>query len=251
MSHRFHIHSTAWNPQSPVLTGAEAHHATDVLRLREGDAVVVFDGRGTEQAARITSFGKDTISLTPGPVAKSPPLPCQVALGQAIPKGKNMELIVQKATELGASAIFPVMSERTIVRLDKGESESKRDKWQRVAVEACKQCGQNFLPEVSLPIGMEDLLARHAKSYELVIIASLQHGARHLKALLEEHQSMRGHLPKSVLILIGPEGDFTPAEINRALSAGAQPMSLGPIVLRTETAALYSLSVLAHELQGG
>lgn len=251
MSHRFHIPANVWNPQNPVLTGAEAHHATDVLRLREGDAVVVFDGRGAEQAARISGIGKDQVTLSPGPVAKSAPLPCQIALGQAIPKGKNMEWIVQKATELGASAIFPVLSERTIVRLEKEEAESKRDKWQRVAVEACKQSGQNFLPEVSLPVSMEDLLVRHAKGYELVIIASLQPGARHLKALLEEHQSMRGQLPKSVLILIGPEGDFTPAEINRALSGGAQPMSLGPIVLRTETAALYSLSVLAHELQGG
>lgn len=249
MPHRFHIPATAWNPQAPVLTGTEAHHATDVLRLREGDAVVLFDGRGAEQAARISRIEKDSVSLTPGAVAKTSPLPCRIALGQAIPKGKNMELIVQKATELGAAAIFPLLSERTIVRLDKEESDSKKEKWQRVALEACKQCGQNFLPSVEAPVSVEDLLVRHAKEFDLVIIASLQPGARHLKALLEEHHSMRGQLPKSVLILIGPEGDFTPAEINRALSGGAQPMSLGPIVLRTETAALYSLSVLAHELQ--
>lgn len=250
MAHRFYLPPESWNPQAPALTGAEAHHAADVVRVREGEAVVVFDGRGNEQAAKVAAIGRDRVDLTPGPVAKSPPLRCRISLGQAIPKGKNMDLIVQKATELGAAAIFPMLSERVIVRIEREEAESKREKWQRVAIEACKQSGQNFLPEVTLPMTMEALLASRFSDHDLVIIASLQPGSRHLKALLEEHTSMRGKSPSSVLMLVGPEGDFTPAEINRALGAGAQPMSLGPIVLRTETAALYSLSVLAHELQG-
>ena len=249
MAHRFYLSPESWNPQAPALTGAEAHHAADVLRVREGETVVVFDGRGNEQAVKVASIARDRIGLSPGPVARSQPLRCRISLAQAIPKGKNMDLIVQKATELGAAAIFPVLSERVIVRVDREEAESKREKWQRVAIEACKQSGQNFLPEVSLPLTMEALLAAQAAAYELVIIASLQPGSRHLKALLEEHTAMRGKAPSSVLMLIGPEGDFTPAEINRAMGAGAQPMTLGPIVLRSETAALYSLSVLAHELQ--
>jgi 16S rRNA (uracil1498-N3)-methyltransferase len=250
MAHRFFLPPETWNPQAPALTGAEAHHASDVLRVREGEAVVVFDGRGNEQAVKVAAIGRDRIELSPGPVAKSQPLRCRISLAQAIPKGKNMDLIVQKATELGAAAIFPVLSERVIVRIEREEAESKREKWQRVAIEACKQSGQNFLPEVALPLTMETLLATRAASFDLVIIASLQPGSRHLKALLEEHLSLRGKTPSSVLMLIGPEGDFTPAEINRAIGAGAQPMTLGPIVLRSETAALYSLSVLAHELQG-
>lgn len=249
MAHRFFITPREWNPQAQRLTGAEARHATDVLRLREGDAVVVFDGLGSEQPARVVGIGKDEVVLAPGQLARTSALPCRIAIGQAIPKGKNMDLIVQKATELGAAAVYPIVSDRTVVRLDKSEAESKREKWQRVAVEACKQCGQNFLPVVGLPLGMDDALARHAPEYELVIIASLQAGARHLKALLEEHAGMRGKPPGSVLLLIGPEGDFTPAEISRALARGAQPMSLGPIVLRAETAAIYGLSVLSHELQ--
>lgn len=249
MPHRFYLPPESWNPQAPALTGAEAHHAADVLRVREGETVVVFDGRGNEQAVKVVSVDRDRIEFSPGPVAKSTPLRCRVSLAQAIPKGKNMDLIVQKATELGAAAILPVLSERVIVRIESEEAESKREKWQRVAIEACKQSGQNFLPEVAMPVTMEALLSARTAEHDLMIIASLQPGARHLKALLEEHAALRGKAPSSVLMLIGPEGDFTPAEISRAIGAGAQPMTLGPIVLRSETAALYSLSVLAHELQ--
>ena len=251
MFHRFFIPSSEWNPESPRLTGAEAHHAVDVLRLRVGDAVIVFDGMGTEQAAKVARLGRDVVALEPGPVARTAALPCRIAIAQAIPKGKNMDLIVQKATELGAAAVMPIISERTVVRLDRAEAEAKREKWQRVAVEACKQCGQNFLPVVATPLAMEEFLARHMVDFDLVLVASLLPGARHLKALLAEHIEVRGNAPASVLLLIGPEGDFTPEEVNRALACGAVPLSLGPIVLRAETAAIYGLSVLAHELQAG
>ena len=249
MAHRFFIEPARWNPAAPRLTGEEAHHAKHVLRLKDGESCVVFDGQGSEQAAKVAGFDGHEVALRPGPVAKTPPLACRIALAQAIPKGRNMDLIVQKATELGASALFPVLSERTIVRLDRDEAERKQEKWQRVAVEACKQCGQNFLPQVGRPVPLAELLAARCRDFDLVIVASLQPGSRRLKPILAEFQEMRGRPPGSVLMLVGPEGDFTPAEINQALSAGALPMTLGPIVLRTETAALYSLSVLAHELQ--
>jgi len=250
MSARFYIDPASWNPSAPELSADEAHHAADVLRLREGDSITLFNGRGDEQSARILSIGRRRVEIAPGPVARSQPLPCRIHLAQAIPKGKNMDLIVQKATELGAASILPILSERVIVRLDPEETGSKQSKWQRIAIEACKQSGQNFLPQVAAPspIG-EVVVAAPRTPGSLMIIASLLSGVRHLKEILAETAEIQGALPREVTVFIGPEGDFTPAEVNLALAAGAQPMSLGPIVLRTETAALYSLSVLAHELQ--
>ena len=181
-------------------------------------------------------------------VQKSPELGARIALAQAVPKGKNMDLIIEKATELGVAEIHPLLSERTVIKLDATERDKKRDKWQRVAIEACKQSGQNHLPTVAAPQTPEQFFAGGRPAYDLLLVASLQPGSRHLKDLLAEHQNETGGAPKSALILIGPEGDYTPSEINTAQNAGCLPMTLGPIVLRTETAAIYSLSVLAYEL---
>ncbi|QQL45084.1 16S rRNA (uracil(1498)-N(3))-methyltransferase [Sulfuriroseicoccus oceanibius] len=246
---RFFIPPAQWNPEAPVMPPDEARHCALVLRLAAGSSVVLFNGEGEEQSATITEVTKRDVVLEPGPVTRTVPLACRVALGQALPKGKNMELIVQKGTELGVSAVYPIISDRAVVRVDARDLDKKRDKWQRVAIEACKQSGQNILPKVATPASMEETLAAAAKEFDLIIIASLQPGAQPLKPLLADYLEMHsGAMPKSVLVLIGPEGDFTPAEVNNAIAAGARPMTLGPIILRTETAALYSLSVLGHEL---
>jgi 16S rRNA (uracil1498-N3)-methyltransferase len=243
---RFYIPPFAWNPDRLALDAAEAHHATDVLRLKAGDRATVFNGEGVEAEVEIVKAGKQGVELRRVSLTKSPPLGCRVTLAQAIPKGKNMELILEKAAELGAAAIAPLLSERTIIRGTEAEYERKQNKWQRVVVEACKQCGQNWLPRVEparTPKAFFDLGA----TFDLMLIASLQNDARPLKQTLSEFGGTR---PRSVLILIGPEGDFTPAELALSKSAGCRPVTLGPIILRTETAALYSLSVLNHELQG-
>ncbi|MFM8831367.1 MAG: RsmE family RNA methyltransferase, partial [Spartobacteria bacterium] len=159
------------------------------------------------------------------------------------PKGKNMDLIVQKAVELGAARIIPLLSDRTIVQIDADEAGKKREKWSAIALEACKQCGQNHLPEVADPVRPKAFAERLDKG-DLHLIASLQPDARPIKTVLAEY----GKVPKRLTIFVGPEGDFTPAEIALAKSHGCQPVTLGPIILRTETAAIYCLSVLAHEL---
>ncbi|HEX8312685.1 MAG TPA: RsmE family RNA methyltransferase, partial [Chthoniobacteraceae bacterium] len=172
------------------------------------------------------------------------PLACAITLGQAIPKGKNMDLIVEKATELGAAAIAPLLSERTVVRYGEEEAAAKREKWQRVAIEAAKQCGQNWLPRLGKPASLKTFFGE-AEQYDLMLIASLQAGAMPVKQVLAE---LAPGSVRKVLVLVGPEGDFTPAEINFAVGQGCRPVTLGPIILRTETAAIYCLSVLAHEL---
>ncbi len=247
--HRFYITPENWNPAALTLDAAESHHCLNVLRCQLGDKVAAFNGQGSEATATISGTDKKAVSLKTITSTKSPPLRAQITLGQAIPKGKNMELIVEKATELGAAAIIPLLSERTVVSLKPHEATKKQEKWQRTATEACKQSGQNWLPKVHLPQTAETFLASSPKA-DLLAIASLEGNARSIKETLAEITEHAGTAPQSALILIGPEGDFTPSEINKALSAGFRPLTLGPIVLRTETAAIYTLSVLAHELQG-
>jgi 16S rRNA (uracil1498-N3)-methyltransferase len=244
---RFYIPPYVWNPDRLVLDPGESHHATDVLRLKEGDRLTIFNGEGAEATAEITSVKREGIVLRKIQVTKTPPLTCEITLGQAVPKGKNMELIIEKATELGASAIAPLLSERTVVQCSPDDALKKKQKWQRVAIEACKQCGQNWLPTVHTPLSPKAFFEAGHK-FDLMLIASLQPEAHHLKQVLAE---AGGTGPKRVLILVGPEGDFTPAEISLAKSHGCRPVTLGPIILRTETAALYCLSVLSHELLSG
>lgn len=242
---RFYIPAAAWNPDRLVLDSAESHHAADVLRLKAGDRATVFNGEGVEAEVEILKAGKQGLELRRVSLQKTPPLPCRITLGQAVPKGKNMEMIIEKATELGVSEIAPLLSERTVVRGSEGDHVRKQQKWQRVAIEACKQCGQNHLPRVLEPCVPKTFFDR-GRRFDFMLIASLQSDALPLKRVLAEAAAKQA---KSVLILIGPEGDFTPAELSLAKGHGCRPVTLGPIILRTETASIYCLSVLNHELQ--
>jgi 16S rRNA (uracil1498-N3)-methyltransferase len=232
-----------------VLDESEAHHCVDVLRLGVGSRVVVFNGRGSEITAEILALEKGRVHLKELISARAEPLRCAVTLAQAIPKGKSMDLIIQKATELGVAKIVPLLSDRTVVQLQEDELNKKREKWKQVVIEAAKQSGQDWLPEIAGPITPKQFFAEFDR-YELPLVASLQNDARSFKKVLAHFREQHGRRPRSALILVGPEGDFTPAETSWAKSAGSIPVSLGPIVLRTETAAIYSLSVLAYELQG-
>jgi 16S rRNA (uracil1498-N3)-methyltransferase len=160
-----------------------------------------------------------------------------------------MDAIVRKATEIGAARIVPLESERTQVHLDGDRSDRKIEKWQTAALEAAKQCGNPFLPEI-LPLQPASAFIEGARGYDLKLIASLQPGAKSLKVVLAAYRAAHGRAPVKVLWLVGPEGDFTPAEMSQARSGGFEPITLGPLVLRCETAAVYALSILSYELQG-
>jgi 16S rRNA (uracil1498-N3)-methyltransferase len=247
--HRFYVSPENWNRGALALIGSEAHHARDVLRMEIGEKLVLFNGRGREITAEIVDLGNNEIKLRKLHEGETPPLRCRIVLGQAIPKRKNMELIVQKAVEIGAAEIAPIISERTIVQLDSESVAQKRSKWQQIAVEAAKQCGQNWLPRVHAPRKLDELFAAAAdEPFDLQLIGSLQPGAQHLKKILAAYSIEHGDRPRSVLMLVGPEGDFTPAELALARGHGCQPITLGPIILRVETAAIYCLSVLSYEL---
>jgi len=247
--HRFYIPPARWNLDAPVLDAGEAHHCTDVLRLAAGDRVTLFNGQGAEATAQITSIARDAVALKVLQSARTGPLPVQVTLAQAIPKGKNMEFILQKAVELGAARIVPIQSERTVVQLDPDDLARKREKWQSTVIEAAKQCGQNWLPEVATPVAPRAFF-ESAPRFDLMLIASLQPDARRFREVLAEFASAMPSGTRNVLVMVGPEGDFTPAELALAKSHGCRPVSLGPIVLRTETAALYCLSAISYALFG-
>lgn len=234
-------------PSEITLSPEESHHLVTVNRAHTGDTVVAFDGRGTEWICELANDRKQAAVLKVRFLQKAKRLPYEITLGQALPKGASMDAIVRKATEIGAARIVPLESERTQVHFDGDRSDRKIEKWQTAALEAAKQCGNPFLPEIA-PVQNAMAFIEGSRGYDLKLIASLQPGAKSLKAVLGACTGA-GRIPRKVLWLVGPEGDFTPAEMSASKSAGFEPITLGPLVLRCETAAVYALSVLSYELQ--
>ncbi len=245
--HRFYLPPTECKTGSLTLTGREAHHATRVLRLRRGDDVVVLDGAGGELNCVVQESGRDLVQLT---VLKKNLVPApahQITLLQAIPKGKIIESILQKAVELGVHRIVPLLTERVATRLDGADAAHKAEKFRQVAIEAIKQCGSAWLPRIETPMSPREFLARDEK-FELSLIASLQPGAQPAREYFQRFQNEHGRKPANVCVWVGPEGDFTAAEVQAAQAGGALPITLGRLVLRVETATTYCLSILNHEL---
>jgi len=236
------------DPSEITLSAEESHHLIVVNRARVGATVVAFDGRGTEWQTQLRSDRKNAAVLSVASHRTVPRLPYSITLGQALPKGPAMDSIVRKATEIGVARIVPLESERTQVHLAGDRSDRKTGKWHLAALEAAKQCGNPFVPEV-LPVQDASAFMRVSGGYDLKLIASLHPGATSLKPVLKAFQATHGLPPQNVLWLIGPEGDFSPAEMALALEVGFKPITLGPLVLRSETAAVYALSVLSYALQ--
>lgn len=235
---RYFLPASEWSKDKLTLLGDEAHHCTRVLRSKLGEMVEVFDGAGQSARGEIISLGKDKVELSISSDPKFSNRSAEIHLNQAIPKSGNMELIVQKAVELGITSIQPLITEHTIVRAE--QMEKKVAKWQRIALEACKQCGQNYLPTIH-PVQKFSDWIKTAQQAELNIVAALLPTSQPLAQVFSGK-------PSSVSILIGPEGDFSDAEYQQIIAANYQPATLGDIVLRVETATLYCLSVIKHEL---
>ena len=246
--HRFFLPPAQCNGDLIQLADDEAHHATRVLRIETGESVVVLDGVGHTMDCEVREVTKRSVTLSVKQKNFSPPLPCQVTLLQAIPKTKAMDYIVQKATELGAARIVPILSERVVVQLNEREAADKAEKLRPIAIEAIKQCGSPWLTKIEPPVKLKDFLVRGEK-FELPLVASLQEGSQHPREFIRQFRKQHQRLPQTAAVWIGPEGDFTPGEMDLLRSNDILPITLGRLVLRSDTAAIYSLSVLNYELQ--
>jgi 16S rRNA (uracil1498-N3)-methyltransferase len=245
--HRFYLPPESCRGNSLRLDGREAHHALHVLRLKRGERVTVLDGAGNTFSCDVEHAAKDSLTLAVQEKTFTPAPPRPVTLLVAVPKGKIIEGIIQKAVELGAHRIVPLLTERVVTQLDDEGAESKREKWRQVAIEAIKQCGAAWLTEVETPQTISESLARGEK-IELSFVGSLQTERRHPHAWFQEFQQQHGRLPRSTGVWIGPEGDFTLAELQAIEAAGAKPVTLGELTLRVETAAIYCLAFLKYEM---
>jgi 16S rRNA (uracil1498-N3)-methyltransferase len=241
---RFYLPPQECRDEHLFLTGSEAHHAADVLRVKAGDEVVVLDGAGGELVCRVETVTRKKVQLEIQSRTTEPPPPWKITLAQAVPKGKMLEAIIQKATELGVWRVVPLLTQRVTTHLEGDSIDHKAEKWRQTAVEAVKQCGQRWLPRVDPPITLPAWLARGDK-FDLTLVASLQDDSRHLRAYFPPG----GRRPQTISVSIGPEGDFAPEEMQAIKGAGALPITLGPLVLRSETAALCALANLNHELR--
>lgn len=244
--HRFYLPPEFCATASPRLEGAEARHASQVLRVRAGDRITLLDGVGERLLCEVCESRKQSLELAVLERESVPPPVVRVHLFQAIPKGKTMEAVIQKATELGVARIIPVLTEHAVPHLDEERSGRKQEKWQQIAVEAIKQCGQPWLPQVLPPAAWTAAL-EYWSQCDLHLVGSLQPGARRVREQLAEYRAQCGHSPGSVGLWIGPEGDFSPTEIRTLLDRGARPITLGKLVLRVDTAALSALALLNDE----
>lgn len=244
---RFYLPPEQANRGSLQLDRRESHHALDVLRLRPGDRVEVLDGAGAVISAEVAGQDRHNLALNVLERVVRPPSPCRLTLLQAIPKGKTFEAIIQKATELGAYAIVPLLTERTEVHIDPPDAPAKVTKWRQTAIESIKQCGLPWIPRIESPVRLRAWLEGQA-AFDLQIVASLAPGALHPRRLFEDRA--QGGLPRpgSIAVWVGPEGDFSSSELDAILKAGAHPITLGPRVLRADTAATCCLAILNYEL---
>src|SRR5574337_53240 len=215
----------------------EARHAAAVLRLHAGDQVVVIDGTGVERTVALTEVGPGKVA---GRVVETRAIPqrgVRLALVQGVPKGARMDDVVRMGTELGVSELFPFLSKRTVA-----EGRGRTGRWQRIAVASAKQSRRSDVPAVHAPAPLHDVLV-HIAGYNLIVMLWEGEQSRTMAQALA-----RLATPASVAIIVGPEGGLAEQEVDAAVARGAVPVTLGPLILRTETAGVVALAIVRYEL---
>lgn len=245
--HQCYVDPAIWSDSEILLPSESEHHLVHVLRVAAGEMISIFDGRGRHAVARVAiEKGRKAILRVEESSFVARTSPC-ISLLQAIPKGSHMDLIVEKATELGCGKIYPVMTDRVVLRIsEEKKKEERRERWQRIAINAAEQSGVKWIPDVKSIVDISKVVAA-VRQCDVFIVGSLGADARPFREVLGE---VRAGKAASVALLVGPEGDLTPVELKMARDAGAIPVSFGSNIFRVETAALYGLSVLSYELCG-
>jgi len=237
---RFFINPTDITGETAQLTGPEAHHLRSVLRLAPGDPVTFFDGTGARYQARIEQILKNRVIATIIEHTQDLPPKVHLHLGQALLKGQKMDLILQKATELGVDAIWPFYSEHGI---HKTLRDTQMERWQRIILDACKQCDRAKPLEIHDPREITDLMTQPPPCDARLIFWEHETRQTLTDVLTDQATNCR-----SVLFLLGPEGGFSETEVARAHQEGFAPVSLGPRILRAETATLTATAILQYTM---
>lgn len=231
--HRLFLAGEWQDAREMVIEGREAHHALHVLRMKRGDELAVLDGKGGKFVCVVREIGRHSLTVEVNDWKATERAPYEVTLFQALPKGKAFETILQKATELGAYRIVPLLTERVVARAEKHE------KWQWVMIDAMKQCGNPWMPILDAPQKFAEAVAR-VEQFDVNLAGSLDIARRNVDGWLKG--------VRKVAVWIGPEGDFTPGEMEVLMEKGVKSMSLGRHVLRSDTAAISALTIVIYEL---
>ena len=235
--HRFYADESRPEVGYAYLTPEDARHATRVLRMGQGDQAEIFLNQG-RFLGEISDISGDDVALRLLEELPSTEARLRVTLYQGLPKAEKMELIIQKAVELGAESVVPVAMSRCVVRLDERDGRKKQERWQKIAREACKQSGRCAVPTVDAPVSFKALLSQ-IPSHDAAIVPWEDARGYSLNQFHREHPDLA-----SLAVVIGPEGGMSAEEIEAMKQVGCLPVTLGPRILRTETAGLAAISAL-------
>lgn len=239
--HRFYCQNADFTRTTIIITDKnELHHIRDVLRLKAGQELAIFNGRNQEALAVITSINATEVKASIQSVKeKSEGSRTKIILACAVPKKAKFEFIIEKCTELGADEIIPLKTKRTEVVFAKDKLAPKQARFQKVAVNAAKQSGRSGVPQIHPMTPLTEVLKLGAQEGTMALIPSLNDRSEHIRDVL-----MSRPRPKAVVVLIGPEGDFTPDEVKLSIEQGCVPVSLGATVLKVDTAAVSSIALV-------
>lgn len=235
----------AFSDKSVVITGEDVNHVKNVLRLRENDELIVSDGRGRDYHCRISGVTNEEVVADICDICDNfSELSTEITLFQGFPKGDKMELIIQKTVELGVTRIVPVMTKRTVVKLDDKKAKKKTERYNMIAESAAKQSGRGIIPEVTMPVSFAEAVSMAEKLDMNIIPYEEAEGVEYSRNIIK---NIKGK--KSLGIFIGPEGGFAREEVEQALDAGTSAITLGHRILRTETAGMAVVSIIMFELE--
>lgn len=245
--YQFFVEPSQIQGKKIIITGSDVNHIRNVLRMKPGEEIAVSNGiDGREYRCGIEEFAGDTVVCTLRFIKEEGvELPCEIYLFQALPKADKMELIVQKAVELGVREIIPVAAKRCVVKLDEKKAAGKVNRWQGISEAAAKQSRRGVIPVVHAPVSFREAVETARDMDVRLIPYELAKDMSHTRSLIEAVEP-----GQRIAVFIGPEGGFEESEIQAALAAGIEPVTLGRRILRTETAGLAVLSWLMYHLEG-
>ncbi|MFH1777915.1 MAG: 16S rRNA (uracil(1498)-N(3))-methyltransferase [Candidatus Omnitrophota bacterium] len=233
MMFRFYVPPENIKDNTIEISGTEAHHLTHVLRKKIGEKIIIIDGQGKEYLTKIRKIHGQKITADVLSAKSILPEKLNLTLACALAKGNRIDYVVEKCTELGVKKIIPLLTKNTVVKIER-DGKKKLNRWQKIAISAAKQCGCTMLPEITPVMNFKEVLPQISQ-YELSLIAAPGYNGITFKQITQKFKQLN-----DVLVFIGPEGDFSKAEIKEAVVAGCEVFGLGKNILRTDTAAIVA-----------